>query len=521
MTVQQHPFTHPLLTSADGEGPAHLPTVYEFLKAGAEKWPDSIWCRTPEDECTRSQALDAGRRIAAGLAARGVSAADRILVVLPNGMDFVYTWIGLIFSRAVLIAVNPHAAATELSAVVEELDARLVIAADTSLTCSVDIVTVEELLGHEPLDRLPAEDATEEEPVSFIQSSGSTGRPKFVIETNRLYTMGAEGFPYWLTAGEKDVMMTTLPLTHLNAQVYSLQGSYGVGAELVLLPRFSASTFWKDAVRFGVTQFNAIGAMVEALMNQPVTEEELNNSVRLCYSAPTPSLERHQEIEQRFGLRLVMGYALSESPYGLIVPTDRPNVYDTMGTPRQHPVLGTINEARIADEAGNDLPDGVLGEFELRSQVISPGYFGNPEETAAMRRPDGWLRTGDLAIRRSDGYFIFGGRKKEVIRYRGENVSPVEVENVIDAHPTVVSSAVIGVPSPMTEEDIKAFVLLKPGESISGEELGRWCEERLVRYKRPRYIEFVDQWPLTETQKIAKKQLSRERSEKEVDVVKR
>ena len=520
MTVSEHRYRHPLLTPGDPDESAvnHFPTVFSFLEAGARRWPDDIWCRTPTGDCTRRDAFEAGRRVAAGLIRRGVKPSDRVVVTLPNGLDFVYVWFGLVLARAVTVAINPRAVEAELPAVVEDVEPRLVVvSAGEPVTITTSAVSVADLLSEEPLGELPGQEAGEDEAVSFIQSSGSTGRPKFVIQTNRMYTMAAEGFPYWLSLSDDDVLLTTLPLSHINAQIYSLQGSYGVGAQLVLVPRFSASTFWRDVVEYGATQFNAIGAMLEALMNRPTSEEEQNNSVRICYSGPAPTMERHREIEDRFGLRLVIGYALSESPYGLVVPVDRPNVYESMGVARQHPTLGEVNEARVVDGEGNLVEGGVVGELELRNPAISPGYFGNPDETKQMVR-DGWLRTGDLAVTRPDGYLAFAGRTKEIIRRRGENVSPVEVELVLDAHPAVVSSAVVGVPSDMTDEDIKAFVLCRTGEKPLAQELADWCAERLPSYKRPRYVEYVEAWPLTETQKIAKKLLPRDRTDNEVDL---
>lgn len=497
----------------------HHPTVAAMLEDGARRWPDQVWCRTPSGECSRREAYDAGRRVAAGLVRRGVRPSDRVVVVLPNGLDFVYVWFGLVLARAVSVAVNPRAVEAELSSVVEEVAPRLVVAADDIATDSTaPVVRVGELLAEAPLEDLPSARAEEDEAVSFIQSSGSTGRPKFVIETNRMYTMGGEGFPHWLGLDERDTMLTTLPLSHINAQVYSMQGSYVSGARLVLLPRFSASTFWQDAIAYGATEFNAIGAMLEVLMSGPPSPAERQHSIRRCYSGPAPRADRHREIEERFGFQLVVGYALSESPYGLVVPIDRPPVLGSMGVARQHPTLGRVNEARVVDASGVAVGPGAVGELELRNPAITPGYFNNPAETARMLR-DGWLRTGDLASVDDNGYITFAGRTKEIIRRRGENLSPAEVELVLDDHPAVVASAVVGVPSPMTEEDVKAFVQFKPGQNVSAAELAQWCAARLPPYKRPRYVEFVTDWPLTETQKIAKPRLPRERTENETDLL--
>jgi crotonobetaine/carnitine-CoA ligase len=440
--------------------------------------------------------------------------------VLPNGLDFVAAWFGAALAGAVSVAVNPRAAATELVAVAREVRPRLIVIADGDLTPSVDaeVVTVDELVAGDPLAWEDAIALSSDDPVSYIQSSGSTGRPKFIIETHRMYTMAAEGYPYWLGIEADDVLLTSLPLSHLNAQAYSLLGSYGCGAQLVLLPRFSATTFWDDAERYGATVFNAIGAMVEALMSRPPSEAEGRNRVRICYSAPAPSAERHRQIEERFGFRLAIGYALSESPYGMIVPVDRPVVPESMGVPRQHPTLGIVNRARLIDADGHEVDAGQVGELELCNPAVTPGYFGDADESGRVVR-DGWLRTGDLATRDEHGYYYFAGRVKEIIRHKGENLSPTEVENALSSHPAVVGAAVIGVPSPMSEQDVKAFVVLRPDRPVSADDLGRWCADRLPPYKRPRYIEFVEQFPLTETQKIAKRRLPVERTDNETDLV--
>jgi hypothetical protein len=163
-------------------------------------------------------------------------------------------------------------------------------------------------------------------------------------------------------------------------------------------------------------------------------------------------------MEQRFGLRIVVGYAMSESPYGLIWPHGtRP--YGTLGTPRQHPALGVVNEAKVIGPDGEVLPSGETGELLLRNPVVTPGYWGMPTETAEAITADGWLHTGDLVTRNDDGTYTFVARKKEVLRRRGENLSPAEVEEALMSHPSVLEAAVVGVPSELSEEEVKAFVV--------------------------------------------------------------
>jgi crotonobetaine/carnitine-CoA ligase len=256
--------------------------------------------------------------------------------------------------------------------------------------------------------------------------------------------------------------------------------------------------------------------MVEMLMRQPERPDDADNPVRLCYTGPSPTKERQLEIEARFGFRIVCGYALSESPYGLIWRHGtRP--YGTLGSIRQHPTLGEVNEGRVLID-GRPAQPGEVGELELRNPAVMKGYWGMPEETARVLRPDGWLRTGDLVEVGADGTFTFVGRQKEVIRRRGENLAPGEVEEALAAHPDVVEAAVIGVPSELSEEEVKAFVVLRePGRRADLAALHDFVAHRLTRFKVPRYLEVVDELPHTPTGRVAKHQLSRDRTPQEWD----
>jgi crotonobetaine/carnitine-CoA ligase len=197
---------------------------------------------------------------------------------------------------------------------------------------------------------------------------------------------------------------------------------------------------------------------------------------------------------------------MSESPYGLIwARGTRP--YGTLGSPRQHPVLGTVNHARVVGESGADLGPGDSGELLLRNPVVTPGYFGMPEETARVITDDGWLHTGDLVTVNPDGTYTFVSRIKEVIRRRGENLSPLEVEEVLAEHPAVLECAVTGVPSDLTEEEVKAFIVAADGQQPDFAELRDFAAARLAAFKVPRYWQLIDALPRTPTARVAKHRL--------------
>jgi len=202
----------------------------------------------------------------------------------------------------------------------------------------------------------------------------------------------------------------------------------------------------------------------------------------------------------------VVGYAMSESPYGLIWPHgSRP--YETLGRLRQHPRLGVVNEGRVVGDDGEDLPAGETGELLLRNPVITPGYWGMPELTAEAITSDGWLHTGDLVTVDGAGTYTFVARKKEVLRRRGENLSPSEVEEALASHPSVLECAVVGVPSELSEEDVKAFVVPAPGAQLDFAQLHAHVAGLLAAYKVPRFWQAVDELPRTPTSRVAKHRL--------------
>ena len=408
-----------------------------------------------------------------------------MLATARNDPRYVFLWLAAAYTGAIYAGVDPRQTGTELDGLIGQVEPALIVT-------------------DENLDELFAEPgrldgpgpATHDDPAVLIPTSGTTGRSKLVTQTHRAYAMAGEGFPAWLGLTEDDRLMTSLPLFHINAPAYSVLGSIVARASLVLLPRFSASGFLDSARRYGATQFNAIGAMLEILMRQPERPDDADNPVRLVYAGPTPPEERHLEFERRFGVELMSGYAMSETPYGTVWPRGmRP--YGTLGVPRQHPRLGHVNEARVSSE----------GELELRNPAVMKGYWRMPEETDAVLPDDGWLKTGDLVAENPDGTYTFLGRKKEVIRRRGENVAPAEIEDALASHPDVVEAAVIGVPSELSEEDIKAFVVMRDGVSADFDALREWASQRLTAFKVPSQYEELDELPLTATGRVAKHRL--------------
>jgi crotonobetaine/carnitine-CoA ligase len=494
-----------------------------LFRDAVEAVPEKVWLVAGADELTYAEAQARIERAAGSLRSAGIAPQQRVLVTARNTAEHLLGWLALMEVGAIQVPIDPRSSAAELAGFIGQVRPHLVVT-DADLRPAVEravaevggavpVVGITDLYAGEPDGEGPA--AIDPDDVAvMIPTSGTTGRSKLVMQTHRAYVMAGEGFPYWMRLSADDRLMTSLPLFHINAPAYSTLGSVAARASLVLLPGFSASGFLDEARRYGATEFNAIGAMLEILMRQPERPDDADNPLRLCYTGPSPERARHLEIEERFGFEIVCGYGLSETPYALIWPHGaRP--FGTLGTPRQHPELGHVNDARVRD-GERVVGPGEVGELELRNPAVMRGYYEMPEETAAVL-VDGWLRTGDLVLVGDDGTFTFVGRQKEVIRRRGENLSPTEVEAALERHPAVAEAAVIGVPSDLSEEDVKAFVA--PADStVDLEELHRFVLGELVRFKVPRYYEVVPELPHTPTGRVAKHRLPTDRNDEEVDM---
>ena len=481
---------------------------------------NKVWLLAEDETYTYAEALARIERAAGWFRAAGIVPGDRVLVTARNTPDYLLTWLALMELGAIELPVNPSSAPAEIAGFVAQGTPKVIVTdgalaavlqdALDEIGSSAPITEVAELFTATPGGQGPAN--LEDDAVAvMIPTSGTTGRSKLVMQTHRAYVMAGEGFPYWMQLTADDRLMTSLPLFHINAPAYSTLGSVAARASLVLLPAFSASGFIDAARRYQATEFNSIGAMLEILMRQPERPDDADNPLRRCYTGPSPDKERQEEIERRFGIELVCGYGLSESTYGLIWPRgSRP--FGALGAPRQHPTLGHVNDARLREVSA----DGV-GELELRNPAIMRGYYEMPEETAAVL-VDGWLRTGDLVTENADGTYTFVGRKKEVIRRRGENLSPTEVEAALEQHPAVAEAAVIGVESELSEEDVKAYLIPAAGRAIDVAALDAFARERLSRFKVPRYYEVVAELPHTPTGRLAKHQLPSGRTAGEIDI---
>jgi len=438
-------------------------TIPELLESRVREAPDAPWLFFEDRHWTHADTADEVDRAAAALAARGVVKGDTVVILLGNRPETIFTWFGANRLGAAAMIVNPSFKPAEREALFAVAKPRVV---------------VEEPLAGDVGGPVAAVDVAPDDVTSIVATSGTSGTPKLVPQTHGLYALVAEALPWWLGLDARDRLMTSLPLFHINAQLYSTIGSLGAKASLVLLPKFSASRFWEDAKRYGATELNAVGAMIHILLATEPKPSDRDHSVRLVYSALALPEEKHRAFEERFGVKMIVGYGMSETPFGTIWPLDQPPRYGTMGVLRQHPRLGVVNEARVAED----------GELSLK----------NPATHGA------WLATGDIVKRDDDGWFTFVSRKRDILRRRGENVAAAEIEAVLLAHDDVLEAAVVAVPSELGEDDIAAFVVAKEGKVLDVEQLRAFCKDRLADFKVPTEFAVRDALPKNATQRIQK-----------------
>lgn len=500
--------------------------VRDFLDTAAARNPDQPFLIRQDEEQTYAEFVAKVDAAAAVWREMGVRKGDRVAFMADNSPGFLHAWLGLAKLGAILVAVNTGFKLDEARYLVEHSEAVAALVDPKYAEVFTEIKrsapslrTLSALGGDSGLTdfpqamaqvgaaSLPSADLRGDDVISLIYTSGTTGRPKGVMQTHRNYVLTGQAYPYWMSMNKGDRVYACLPLFHINSQAYSTMGAIGAEGALVLAPRFSASRFWPEVRRHKVNVFNYIGAMAVILSKSEPSPADRDHSVRTAYGVPALPPAVREEVERRFGMDCISGFGMSETTYGLLEPRDQPRRPGTMGIPRHHPDPSVPRtEARIVDRQGAEVAPGEVGELVLRNAAMMVGYFNDPERTAEALR-DGWLHTGDSAWRDEDGWFYFVDRVKDIIRRRGENVSSLEVETTLNAHPAVRQAAVIGVPSDLLDEDICALVVPQPGQTPDPADLIAWCTGRLARFKVPRYVEFVTGLPLTPTGKIEKHRL--------------
>jgi long-chain acyl-CoA synthetase len=298
-----------------------------------------------------------------------------------------------------------------------------------------------------------------------------------------------------------------MPLFHMNAVSVTTMSALYAGGSTVVSPKFSASRFWNIISDYGITSFGSVATMLSILLNNypegvPAGLKTEQLRFAMCGSAPVPA-ETLKRFEETFNCLVIEGYGLSESTCrSTFNPPDQRRRAGSCGMP-----IG--NEMKVVDEEDQEVPVGELGEIVLRGENILSGYFKNPEATERAFR-GGWFHTGDIGYCDAEGFYYIVDRKSDMIIRGGENIYPREIDEVLYKHPAIAAAATIGVPDQLYGEEVAAFVVLKDGVELEGDEVIEYCRQHLADYKCPKSVRIVKDIPKGPTGKLLKRELARQ-----------
>ena len=469
---------------------------------------------------TYGQLAGGVRRVAAGLAARGLAKGEVFAIYSPNVPEYALAFYGVSAAGGVNTTISPLYTVDELVRQLTDANARFLLTVPPFLDRALEAAGrsgVEEVFvlgegeGATPFaDLLTAGDippAVEIDPANDLvvlpYSSGTTGLPKGVMLTHRnLVANLCQGAPV-LLAGEGERLIAVLPFFHIYGLVVLMAAAVSRGSTLVTMPRFDLEEFLRLLQDQRITRAYVAPPIVLALAKHPLVDKYDLSSLKSIFSGAAPldaSLER--ACTERLGCEVIQGWGLTEtSP---VVTTN----YNTPRGPRPGSVGVPLpnTELRVVDPAtGADVSRGETGELLVRGPQVMKGYLNAPEATAAMLDPDGWLHTGDLGTVDEHGYVFIVDRVKELIKYKGLQVAPAELEAVLISHPEVADAAVVRYPDEEAGEVPKAFVVAR--NPVDPEELKAFVAERVAPHKKVRLVEFVDEIPKAASGKILRRLL--------------
>ena len=475
-------------------------------------------------------------RLAHGLARFGVRHGAYVCILLPNCLEFLYTWFALNKLGAVEVAISDAYKGSFLAHPLQLSKADTLV---TTLALAHRLLDIEDQI---PIQRLvivdepgcdpalaapafrrirlhrfddlftdnaanPPAAATPQDPAAVLLTSGTTGPSKGVVMPHSQFYFFAEEDVQLMRLTQDDVYMTGFPLFHGNAQFLTVYPCLIAGAHCVLYPRFSASDWAGRAQRSGATVTNLLGATLAFICAQPPSPADRAHRVRCIYAAPL-STDLAGPFSERFGVHeFVDGFGQTEISNVFMTPPGAPRPPGASGV-----LVDQFFEIRLADpETGDAVPEGQAGELLVRHKlpgIISTEYLGMPDKTIESRR-DLWFHTGDALRRDAQGWYYFVDRVKDALRRRGENISSFEVEAVLRGHAGVADCAVVGVAADEQagEDEVMAFLVPRAGHTLDYADVAAWCDSRMPAFMVPRYFDTLAELPRTPTEKVRKKEL--------------
>ena len=469
---------------------------------------------------TFAQLHEGVERVAGNLAARGFKKGNVLAIFAPNCPEFALAFFGAAAAGGVVTTISPLATADDLAAQMKNAGARHLVtipqfldrAAPAAARAGVEEVFVfGEAVGATPFAILVANTArapklswdTANDLVALPYSSGTTGVCKGVMLTHRNLVANVLQTAVSIRVGADDRAIALMPFFHIYGMVVVMGAHLSCGTTLVTMPKFELATFLQLLQKHRITHTCVAPPVIVALANHPGLDGIDLSHLRTLFSGAAPMDAALQETcASRLGCEIHQGYGMTEASPVTHITNAAPG-RNRPGTVGQ---LAPNTECRIVDVVtGLDVPPGADGELWVRGPQVMTGYLNEPAATAATVDPDGWLHTGDIGRVDADGYFTIVDRLKELIKYKGYQVPPAELEALLLTHPAVRDAAVIGVPDAQAGESPKAYVVLKG--DVTAEALMEYVASRVAPYKRIRSVEMIDAIPKSPSGKILRRVL--------------
>ncbi len=472
------------------------------------QYADRLFLVTDGGTYTYGEVADLSARFASRLQAIGVGKGDRVAVLAGNSAAYVVAWFGIGMCGAIAATLNNQLVSDGLCFTLRQSGARAIVA-DADWVFRGPAHLTDELrdlpiLSYEDESRffeeLKASPRGEEaalkpsDPFTILYTSGTTGLPKGVVNTYAAYF--ATGFHGAERMGltRQDRLYVFLPMFHVNPQMMGVMTVWAAGAAMILRPKFSATHFFSDAKRFGATGCTFVGTILSILVNRYPGEQK-DHTIRFCFGGGAPK-SVWTAVQERFGIKVLEGYGMTELGGFTSINSAEAYKFGSCGLPRSD------IELKVLDADDVEVPRGVKGELCARPRqphVTISTYWQQPEKFIEATR-NLWFHTGDLGAMDEDGYIYYHGRVKELIRRGGENVSPIEVETRLMTMQGVRDCAIVGVPDPIMEEEIKAVIV--SDEVLDPRAIADFLRSHFPSHMVPRYVEFIEVIPKTSSEKV-------------------
>ena len=467
---------------------------------------------------TAGDLIDRIQRLAGGLTERGVLPGGTVAILAPNMPEYPIVFHAVAWGGGTVTTINPTYTAPEIRHQVQDAGAVLLVtvpafaevaraAAEGTGVREIVVIGGERCLSLDDVMGKPLRVQAPVDPARHVvvlpYSSGTTGRPKGVMLTHRNLVANVTQSGAVAGITPSDVAIAFLPFFHIYGMTVLMNLFLQQRAKLVTMPRFDLELFLRLIETHRATRLYIVPPVALALAKHPMVDQFDVSSVEEIFSGAAPlGPETEIAVGQRFGARSIQGYGMTELA---------PISHMTVAGHVRHGSSGQAvpsTECRIVDPVTlRDMPAGEEGELWVRGPQVMQGYLNNPQATAETLTPEGWLRTGDLAVIDADGFMFVRDRLKELIKVKGFQVAPAEVEAALCAHPGVADAAVVGCPDPEAGEIPVAFVVRAPGAAVDVADLEAHVEGCLAHYKHPGAYRFVDSVPKSASGKILRREL--------------